>query len=31
MRIYEELFIVKPDIEETEYSQFVKLLEDLIT
>lgn len=31
MRIYEELFIVKPDIEEADYSQFIKLLQELIT
>ncbi|MDZ7637284.1 MAG: 30S ribosomal protein S6 [Bryobacterales bacterium] len=31
MRIYEELFIVKPDVEEEAYSQFVKGLEELIT
>lgn len=31
MRIYEELFIVKPDVEEAEYSQFTKVLEELIT
>lgn len=31
MRIYEELFIVKPDVEEADYSQFYKGLEELIT
>ncbi len=31
MRIYEELFIVKPDVEEEAYNQFVKTLEELIT
>ncbi|MCZ2153516.1 MAG: 30S ribosomal protein S6 [Bryobacterales bacterium] len=31
MRIYEELFIVKPDIEEAEYLQYTKSLEELIT
>lgn len=31
MRIYEELFIVKPDVEEADYTQFYKGLEELIT
>lgn len=30
MRIYEELFIVKPDVEEADYRQFITGLEELI-